>query len=543
MRFNLLSSIFFLSIVAVSILPISSIFFLVPSYESVLISITEEEAIRVADHLAETLKNNGESAKHVSTDLAPVITDAITSFKIKKIKMFSATGAIVYSTDPKEIGKINTHDYFFNIVSKGQTLTKVVKKNTPSLEGQIQVADIVETYVPIMKANHFLGAFEIYYDITQRKHRLDLVIRKYMATVFPISLFLFAAVVITVNKAKQQMVQRQKAEETLRKTHDELEMRVEERTAALNQTNETLLKEMQKREAYEEELRLAANVFDNVIEGICVTDRHGTIERINKGFSAITGYSEQEVLGKNPRVLKSGKHSVQYYKEMWKSLLSTGQWHGEIWNRRKNGEIYQEWLSISSIKDAENRTTHFIGLFYEVSKLLKQQEQLTHKAYHDILTQLPNRELFFKQLRRQLAHAKRHQKLLAVLFIDLDDFKLINDSLGHQAGDVFLQEVAKRLQSCCREEDYIGRFGGDEFVMVLSDLNSADEIDLIAERIFAIFNAPVSYKKDAMEIKASIGAALYPQDAENHEDLIKKADMAMYRAKQSGKNKCKSWTP
>lgn len=539
MRFNLLTGISFFSIVAVSLLPISSIFFLVPHYESVLTSITEEDAIRVAKHLAEAVRNNGTAPNGITLqpNYDSVIKEVIKDFQIMKVKIFSKEGKIVFSTDPKEVGMMNTHDYFFDVISKGKTLAKVVKKNTPSMEGQIQVADIVETYVPITKEGQFLGAFEIYYDITQRKQRLDLVIKKYMATVFPISIFLFVAVLITVKKARQHMAQRQEVEDALWKAHNELEMRVEARTADLNRTNDELLKEIHKREAYEGELQLAANVFENVIEGICVTDGKGIIERVNKGFSAITGYNESEVVGQNPRILKSGKHPIKYYAEMWKSLLTTGQWHGKIWNRRKNGEIYQEWLSISSIKDSKNKTTHFVGLFYDISQLLKHQEQLTHKAYHDLLTNLPNRESFFDQLQKQISQAKRRQKLLAVLFIDLDDFKVINDSLGHAFGDIFLQEVAKRLESCCREEDSVGRFGGDEFVMALGELNDADEINLIANRIFEIFSAPVCHQGNDMEIKASIGAAIYPLDAEESADLVKKADMAMYQAKKKGKNK------
>ncbi|MFA6499627.1 MAG: diguanylate cyclase [Desulfurivibrionaceae bacterium] len=540
MRFNLLTGIFFLSIVAVSLLPISSIFFMVPHYEAVLTSITEEDAIRVAKHLADAVRNNGTSPNGITlqADYESVIEEVIKDFQIMKVKIFSKEGEIVFSTDHKEIGMTNTHDYFFDVVSKGKTLAKVVKKNTPSLDGQVQTAEIVEIYVPITKEGKILGAFEIYYNITQRKQRLDLVIRKYMATVFPVSIFLFVAVLIAVNKARQHMAQRQEAEAALQKTHNELEKRVEARTVELNRTNDELLKEIHKREAYEGELRLAAMVFENVIEGICITDATGTIKRVNKGFSAITGYTESEAVGRNPRILKSGKHPTKYYKEMWKTLLTTGQWHGKIWNRRKNGEIYQEWLSISSIKDTKNQTTHFVGLFYDISQLLKHQEQLAHKAYHDILTKLPNRELFFDQLQKKISNAKRHQKLLVVLFIDLDDFKIINDSLGHDFGDIFLQEVAKRLEFCCREEDSVGRFGGDEFVMALGEITDTYEIKLITDRIFEVFSDPVCHQEKDMEIKASIGAAIYPLDAEESADLVKKADLAMYQAKKMGKNKC-----
>ena len=194
-------------------------------------------------------------------------------------------------------------------------------------------------------------------------------------------------------------------------------------------------------------------------------------------------------------------------------------------------------MSISSIKDQNNKTTNFVGVFYEVSRLLKLQEKLSHKAFHDVLTQLPNRELFFDRLEKQIAHAKRNQKLLAVIFIDIDDFKSINDSLGHDFGDAFLLEVANRLQYCCRDEDTVARFGGDEFIMLLSDLNAEEEITQVAERIFKAFSAQFCYHNEDLEIKASLGAAYYPKDAKEMAELVRRADVAMYRAKQGGKNK------
>lgn len=281
---------------------------------------------------------------------------------------------------------------------------------------------------------------------------------------------------------------------------------------------------------------LAAKVFENVIEGVCITSASGEIERVNHGFTSITGYTEAEVVGENPRILKSGRHDSVFYQNMWASLLESGKWQGEIWNRRKNGEIYRELLSISSIKDAKNKITHYVGIFYDVRNLLRRQEQLTYKAYHDPLTDLPNRELFFDRLEKLLSHAKRNRQQCALMFVDLDDFKMVNDNLGHQFGDIFLREVASRLRSCCRDEDTVARYGGDEFVMVLGELNDENDVIGMAERVFAIMDPPVQYGQKNMKITASIGIAVFPKDAQNLRDLIAEADRAMYYAKKSGKH-------
>lgn len=209
----------------------------------------------------------------------------------------------------------------------------------------------------------------------------------------------------------------------------------------------------------EEQMRLASKVFENTLEGVLVTDPKGNIVYTNQAFQDITGYTTEEVMGKNPKVLSSGKHDKKFYQEMWRALLEKGEWQGEIWNRRKTGEIYPEWLTLSAIKDNNGKTVQFAAILSDLTSRKQNEERIKHLAYHDALTDLPNRYLFLDRLTLALAHAARHESTLAVLFLDLDRFKDVNDTLGHAAGDHLLQEVARRLKKCIRDEDTVARMG------------------------------------------------------------------------------------
>lgn len=286
-----------------------------------------------------------------------------------------------------------------------------------------------------------------------------------------------------------------------------------------------------------EEIRLGTKIFDNSIEGICITDSEGTILKINRAFTAITGYEAEDVIGRNPRILKSDRHDEAFYRIMWESLLQTGQWEGEIWNRRKNGETYPEWLSVSAIRNIKGQTIQYVSIFHDISEVKKTHEELKYQAYHDALTQLPNRQLFLDRLTMALVRAKRHEEKLAVLFLDLDNFKNVNDTLGHKIGDLLLQDVARRLAGTCRDEDTVARLGGDEFIILMADLkNTARDAAGLAKRILRSLNTPFEFSGKPVITKASIGITLFPNDGNTTEDLIKNADMAMYKAKHEGKN-------
>jgi diguanylate cyclase (GGDEF)-like protein/PAS domain S-box-containing protein len=286
----------------------------------------------------------------------------------------------------------------------------------------------------------------------------------------------------------------------------------------------------------EQQLKLFAKVFENALEGISITDADGNIIAVNQAFTDITGYQASEVLNQNPRILRSERHGPEFYQDMWQSLLQKGSWVGEIWNRRANGEPFPEILSISSICDEKGKTTHYVAVFHDITEMKLKEEQIKHQAYHDALTGLPNRFLAIDRLSMSLANAKRKQSQVAVFYMDLDNFKHVNDSLGHPVGDLLLQQVGQRLISLVREEDTVARLGGDEFQIIGAHITAKDEAINLAKRLLQGFNSPFTIAPHELSVTLSIGIAIYPQDGEDADTLVKNADAALYRAKSAGKN-------
>lgn len=288
----------------------------------------------------------------------------------------------------------------------------------------------------------------------------------------------------------------------------------------------------------EQELKLAAIVYESSIQGIIVTGPDGLIQSVNKAFTQITGYTPDEVLGKNPRILKANRHDAQFYQDMWHKINTTGKWQGEIWNRRKDGETYPELLSINAIKDDFGQILHYVAVFNDIVELKQRETEMEYQAYHDPLTGLPNRNLFNDRLKMEISRIGRSvsgQKL-GVMFLDLDNFKDINDSLGHAVGDYLLRDVAQRLLECVRDVDTVARIGGDEFTVILPQITGAKEIVLVVQRIMDIFKDSFMVQGYELYTTASIGISIYPADGKDTSDLLKNADLAMYHAKELGKN-------
>ncbi len=284
----------------------------------------------------------------------------------------------------------------------------------------------------------------------------------------------------------------------------------------------------------EDQLRLAARVFDRAGEGIIVTDAKQTILTVNEAFTQVTGYSAEEVIGKTPGLLASGKHNEDFYLDMWAHLKDQGWWQGEVWNRRKNDEIYPEWLTINSVKDTAGKVVNYVGIFSDITIVKESQRRVEFLATHDELTSLPNRALFLDRVRQAIARTARNEATFAVLFIDLDNFKVVNDSLGHAAGDDLLMEIARRMRECVRGSDTVARFGGDEFAMLLEDA-TVEDAELTARRIAEAMQRSHLIGRQSVYPGASIGICLYPNDGQDAETLLKNADSAMYQAKDGGK--------
>lgn len=284
-------------------------------------------------------------------------------------------------------------------------------------------------------------------------------------------------------------------------------------------------------------LQRAASVFTHAHEGIMITDANAAITEVNATFCRATGYTAKEVLGKNPRILQSTHHCAEFFSEMWQQILTQGSWSGEIWNRRKNSEIFPGLLTISAVKNALGSVQHYVALFTDITPMKTYQRQLEHIAHYDMLTDLPNRVLLADRLSQAMVQAKRHHRTIAVAYMDLDGFKAINDTYGHNVGDELLITVSRRMQGTLREGDTLARIGGDEFIVVMVDLENIEDSKPLLTRLLKAAAAPVSIDDNIMQVSASVGVTFYPQDNVEADILMRHADQSMYVAKQAGKNR------
>ncbi len=298
----------------------------------------------------------------------------------------------------------------------------------------------------------------------------------------------------------------------------------------------TIVRDISDIKQAEKTLEMFAKVFQCTQEAILISDSNNIIQKINPAFTTITGYTEAEVVGRNPRFLQSGRHDASFYNNLWQAINAKGEWQGEIWNRRKNGEIYPEWLTISTIKDEKGRVTNYVAIFSDITTVKLAERHLIYMAHHDALTGLPNRILLKDRLKQALLKGIRNESLVAVVFIDLDRFKPINDLHGHKIGDLLLQAVAERLKGCVREEDTVARIGGDEFIVVLEDIFSLEDAARVAQKVVHTLSTPFAIEGKKLLIGASIGISIFPLHGRDPEILIKNADKAMYEIKEAGKN-------
>ncbi len=334
----------------------------------------------------------------------------------------------------------------------------------------------------------------------------------------------------------RDITERKRAEEELRRAHDDLEARVEERTCELT-------REIAERRQAEESLRLAGKVIDNLTEAVVIVDPNFKVTAVNPAFTQITGYITREVIGKTPPFYKALRENGDLFKQMRTSIKAKGSWEGEFWNKRKNGEDYAERLSFSAITGEKDNVQHYAAVISDVTERKKAEEQIHYQANFDTLTGLPNRSLFQDRLNLALPSMSRTDRKLALMFIDLDGFKLVNDTLGHDIGDLLLKKTAKRLGTCVREGDTVARLGGDEFTILMPNLLDPRHAPIVSQRVLDALAKPFHLKGNEAFISASIGITIFPDDASETEELLKNADAAMYRAKEQGKANFQFFTP
>ncbi|HHM05307.1 MAG TPA: EAL domain-containing protein [Gammaproteobacteria bacterium] len=296
------------------------------------------------------------------------------------------------------------------------------------------------------------------------------------------------------------------------------------------------------RKRAEAQMRKLSRALEQAADAVMITDRDGIIEYVNPAFTRISGYAMSEALGKTPRLVKSGRHGDDHYRALWQNILKGEVYSGIMINRRKDGQLYYEEKTITPLKNEEGRITHFVSTGRDISERIRAEQRLHHLAHHDSLTQVPNRALFMDRLNQSLHHAQRHGRRLAVMFLDLDRFKLINDTLGHDVGDQVLVTMAGRLRACLRAEDTVARLGGDEFVLLLEEISSVNKLTAVSQKILEALSEPVQVQRHELFVTASIGIALYPSDGTTAEALLKHADIAMYQAKDQGRNTCRYYS-
>ena len=286
----------------------------------------------------------------------------------------------------------------------------------------------------------------------------------------------------------------------------------------------------------ETDRRLAMKVFKHAGDAILVTDNEGVIVDVNPAFCRISGYAREEVIGADAGIAKSGLHGTDFYRRMWATLRAEGYWEGEVWDQRKGGEVFPKWLTINAVVDSGGQTTHYVGMFSDITEEKAREEQLRRLAHHDSLTELPNRVLFFDRLSQAIAHSRRDRRYVAVMFIDLDHFKAVNDKFGHDMGDRLLCGIAARLVDCVRCSDTVARLAGDEFTVILPDLAEPAAAGRVADKMLARLAAPFELEGHRVTVTASIGIAVHPRDASEPEALLARADQAAYAAKREGRN-------
>lgn len=295
--------------------------------------------------------------------------------------------------------------------------------------------------------------------------------------------------------------------------------------------------------AAEDELRLGARVLETTHEGIMITNPAGIVEKVNPAFTTITGFRPHEVMGRLAHLFDPGLRQKEFVAELGQALEVDGQWQGELWNRRKSGEAYPEWATVSAIRDSSGVTVNLVVVFSDITEIKRSVEEITHQAYHDALTGLPNRLLFNDRLEVALSQARRSSGKLAIIFLDLDRFKEVNDTLGHDVGDLLLKAVSERLKDSLREEDTVARLGGDEFIILLHALDRKPGAEEVARKLVATLAEPVELGEHRVKVTTSLGVAVYPDHGEDAESLIKNADLAMYQAKHRGRDNYQCFSP
>jgi diguanylate cyclase (GGDEF)-like protein/PAS domain S-box-containing protein len=487
------------SILAIVLLAGYTIFFVHPSFTETVTESTEQESLRVGRHLAKMFfTGRGEITRQsIPADFEDHAVGLKEAFTFFKLKVFSPSGEVVFSTDEEDIGIRNTESYFREVIARGKTYAKVVEKGKPSLENRTMKAHVVETYVPIMDGGTFLGAFELYYDISTRKQQMHALTMRTTLTVLVLAGVLMAIVIASSLRTRKATKERNKAMEELRSSEEKF-----------------------------------SKLFHHSNDGIILHDLEGTIVAANGKAVELFGYPETELLALTVTDLHP-KEDLRASAEALENIARDMFVRFEIRFRKKDGEIFSAEVSASLFSIGGRRVIQ--GIVRDMTERKRLEERLEYQAHHDDLTGLANRTLLTAALREAARSASGVEPGCAVLFLDLDRFKVVNDSLGHSAGDKLLVSISRRLKRCLRPGDFIARAGGDEFAILVKDCKADVQVTVIAERIQETLERPFTVEGQEVFISASMGIALSSGAYESPEQLLRDADIAMYRAKEKGR--------
>lgn len=395
------------------------------------------------------------------------------------------------------------------------------------------------------KAGGVNGAASVVIDLS--KEEADLQAVKNWLWAWHITVLIFMAIIITwfvrvliVRNITEPVKKLQVAMTDIQRENDlSKRAEVDENNPDIGEMARTFNLLVENMEHASERLDLFGKMFRGSGEAMLIADINSIIIAVNPAFTAITGYTEEEVLGKKPNILRSDRQTNTFYEAMWADLNESGQWNGEIWNKHKSGYIYPEWLSITALKNRKGQVVNYMSIFADITEHKATEQKMEFLAHYDALTKLPNRALFEDRLDRAIIDAVRSSKKVALLFLDLDKFKAVNDTLGHLAGDLLLQSVSERLKSCVRESDTVCRQGGDEFTILLSEVSSTADVEKVAQKIIATMQTPHQIEDNELVVTFSVGISIFPDNAKDSESLTKCADDAMYQAKKAGRNNYK----
>jgi len=486
-------------------------------------------------------------ARAQDTHLQELVAQHMKGTDVVKVKVYALNGVTVFSTDTRQTGEDKSGNPGFLAARAGKVESVLSHRDTrDTFEGTVTNIDVISSYLPVRdEYERVVGVIEIYSDVTTFVAHLEQTRLIVIGIVFGLLALLYGWLYLLVTRA-QGIIDRQSSElekslQGVELANRELDRRVQERTQALNEINRNLHEEINIRRAAEKQLKLAAEVFDNAMEGIMITDADERILAVNGAFTRVTGYSADEIVGRTPSILSSGRQDQAFYATLWTALQVETRWQGELWNRRRNGEIFPVWLSITAVFDEQNTVSHYVAVFSDLTQRKAAERRIDHLAFYDPLTDLPNRRLLLDRLQHALIASTRTGRGGALLFIDLDNFKSLNDIVGRDQADLVLQQVAQRLAGCVRASDTVSRPGSDEFVVMLEDLSedgqeAARQAESVGEKLLATLSHVYPLAGYTHHSTVSIGIALFSDRQEVVDELIQRAESAMHHAKRAGRD-------